>query len=182
MKLNKRVSATVLTLLLQSVEASWAVEFDKQPMAAHQHSIDKRCQPGDQRDAPWIVMATDYPLPWGSPETTGHPAVRVRILEAALDYDVLAVFEGVTPTREEQGVKIYEDGNVSRYRLKGSDGNEFYVNKLAHGWVAHRQFDEYAVSYQFSSACSNLKGMDDSVLVFLQGFLAGGERQRAETK
>lgn len=180
MKFNKCVSATVLTLLLQSVEGSWAVEFDKQQVAVQQHSVDKRCQPGDQRDTPWIAMATDYPLPWGSPEVTGHPAVRVRILEADPDHDVLAVFEGVAPTREEQGVKIYEDGNVSRYRFTGSDGNELYVSKLAHGWVAHRQFDEYAVSYQYPSACSDLKGMDDSVLVFLQELLAGGKRLRMQ--
>lgn len=169
MSTTRIISITLLTCFLQSVEAGWASEGDHRTTDAQYLNIrEESCQRSRPDDYPSVAMTIGYPLEWDTPETVGHPDVRLRIVEADPNHDLLAIFDGVTPTQEEQGMMIYEDGKVSQYRFTGADGHELYVSKLGNIWMGYRRFHTYIVNYQYSIKCSDLRSVDNAVLNFLK--------------
>lgn len=164
-----RISAALLMFSFQGVEAGWASENNNQTSRPqHLNVQEENCPRIERSDYPSVAMTIGYPLEWDAPETVGHPDVRVSIVETDQNYNLLAIFDGAIPTREERGMKIYEDGSVSQYRFTGSDGHELYVSKLDNTWIGHRKFHTYIVNYKYSIICSDLRRVDDAVLSFLK--------------
>ncbi|SDB56017.1 hypothetical protein SAMN03159382_04277 [Pseudomonas sp. NFACC23-1] len=169
MNILVKIYAALLTFSFQGIEAGWAAENDhRTSRAQHLNVREENCPRSERIGYPSVAMTIGYPLEWDAPETVGHPDVRVHIVEADQNHDLLAIFDSAIPTQEEQGMKIYEDGKVSRYRFTGSDGQDLYVSKLDNIWIGHRKFHTYIVNYKYSITCSDLRGVDDIVLNFLK--------------
>lgn len=168
MKWSTYASTTLVNFLLLSFEPVWAIEHEQQPSPVVQQSTAlPRCQSSEHREHLWIAMTIAYPVHWKSPETVGHPDIRVRIVAAAPGDDPIKVFEGIDSAWREQGTTGYESEKTRHDRYTGSDGNEFYIKQTGHSWIAYRRFREYAVSYQYSNACSASVEIDEQVLQFL---------------
>lgn len=158
MKLMKQLSATLVSFLVQSVESAWALESDARSSRALQRSTaNEHYRRSERCRRPWIAMTTDYPLAWETPDIVGHPDVRVKIATANPDDRPLTELDG-----------------INHDRFTGSDGNTVQVKVNEHNRIAYRRFHEYAVSYQYSSECSDLKTQDANVLRFLESLLIGG--------
>jgi len=156
MKFMKQLSATLMSFLFQSVESAWALENDLRSSRALQRSnANEQYRRSERCRRPWIAMTTSSSLAWEAPEIVGHPDVRVRIVEA--DDRPLKVLDGIGPDR-----------------FTGSDGNTVQVKVNQHNRIAYRRFHEYAISYQYSSECSDFKTQDANVLRFLESLLLGG--------
>lgn len=135
---------------------------------AHLELSNEECQTLEQLHFPMIALLLDHSTGQVVSNASRANRISIRIVEAGPSYDPLARFEGVTPVREEKGMKIYGKGNDVEYRLTGSDGNELVIAGILKTWVAYRAYKEFAIDYQYTGTPEDFKPMDDAVIHLME--------------
>ncbi|SDB56024.1 hypothetical protein SAMN03159382_04276 [Pseudomonas sp. NFACC23-1] len=128
----------------------------------------EECRTIDPSPLALLEMTVEFPSAKVVPNAIGDRYMLFWLKEVDVGYSVIGSFEGLTPTREENGLFIYKRGGYTSLHFSGSDGESVAISQMGISWVARRMFHGLAVSYQYRATHTDFKAMDEFALEFLE--------------
>lgn len=129
---------------------------------------DDECRTIQPSTLALLEMTVEFPSAKVVPNALGDRYMLFWLKEVDVEYSVLRSFEGLTLTREENGLFIYKRGGHTSLHFSGSDGESVAIGQMGASWVAKRMFHGLAVSYQYRATHTDFKAMDEFALKFLK--------------
>lgn len=127
------------------------------------------CRLVDYSGGEVLTISVEYPSMKLVRSQVGGSIITFRMFRVSVPpYDTTAIFEGRSPVRTLNGMRVYQFGGFDTFRFTGDDGVEVAVSSSDRNFIAKRLMGDLRVSYQYESADDDLKKMDVFALNFLR--------------